>query len=181
MNMKLETEDAGLFYELFMPLLDYVNERFNITAEKVKFTGKSVNPRDAAEVANFLWKRTSIIDDYVAATKIADENKEILMGWKRCIQGTYIIERHLKKGSVFISADDNSVYLVNGIIDSWEEMLSYYSIPIALKATLLPFKNVIISDGLVSVIPVCFGKNYKADFKDTYMTAKLNHSIITHI
>lgn len=51
--MKLKPEDAGLFYELFLPLLDYVNDNFNVTIEKVRFTGKSVDPRDAMDVAHF--------------------------------------------------------------------------------------------------------------------------------
>ncbi len=118
--MKLKPEDAALFYELFLPMLDYVNESFHVTAGNVQFTGKRIDPRDAAEVARFLRERTSIIDDYVTETKLPAEHKEILLGWKRCIPGTFIIERHLKKGSVFISTSNNSVYLVTGIIDSWE-------------------------------------------------------------
>ena len=50
-----------------------------------------------------------------------------------------IFERHLKKGSVFISTNDESVYLVNGIIDSWEDMLSGVPTPIIVDAVLLPF------------------------------------------
>ena len=39
----------------------------------------------------------------------------------------------------------------------------------------------IISDGLVSVIPVRFGGNYTRSFKEIYMTAKRNSSIIKSI
>ena len=28
--MRLKSEDAGLFYELFLPLLDYVNENYHV-------------------------------------------------------------------------------------------------------------------------------------------------------
>ena len=121
--MKLKPEDAELFYELFFPLLDYVNENFHVTTEKVRFTGESIDPQDAYEVANFLWKRAQIIDDYLNEKKLPDERREIIHGWKRCISGTFILERHLKKGSVFISSSTEDVYLVNGIIDSWNEML----------------------------------------------------------
>ena len=179
--MKLKAEDAGLFYELFFPLLDYVNENFHVTPEKVKFTGESIDPQDAYDVANFLWERTWIIDDYLKEMKLPDERREIIQGWKRCIPGTFILERHLKKGSVFISASTDDVYLVNGIIDSWDEMLHGAPPPILLQATLLPFGNVIITDGLVSVSQVRFGRNYSADFKETYMTAKHNGSIKTTI
>lgn len=175
--MKLNHEDAGLFYELFFPLLDYVNENFHITAEEVRFTCESVDPRDAYEVAEFLWSRTWVIDDYLSGTKLSDEYREIIQGWKRCIPETFILERHLKKGSVFISTSTEDVYLVNGIIDSWDEMLHGVPTPILLQATLLPFKNVIITDGLVSVSPIRFGRNYSNDFKEIYMAAKYKGSI----
>lgn len=100
----------------------------------------------------------------------------ILKSWKGCITGRFIIERHLKKGAVFISIDDNSVFLVNGIVSSWEEMLRNAPMPTLLDETLLPFKNAIISDGLVSVMPIIFGLNSKADFKEIYMDAKRNQS-----
>jgi hypothetical protein len=179
--MKLKTENAELFYEMFLPLLNYVNESYHVTMESVNFTGESVDPRDAAQVAHFLWERIWIINDYVAENALHEEQREIILSWKRCISGTFIIERHLKKGSVFIDTDNNSVYMVNGIIDSWEEMFLGVPTPIIVKATLLPFRDVIISDGLVSAYRVRFGKNSAAEFKDTYMTAKKNKKIITRI
>ena len=93
----------------------------------------------------------------------------------------YIFERHLKKGSIFISTKGERVYLFNGIIDSWEDMLSGVPTPIIVDAVLLPFKDCIITDGLVSVIPVRFGGNYTRSFKEIYMTAKRNSSIIKSI
>ena len=62
--MTLKPEDAALFYELFMPLLNYVNHHYHVT-EDIDFTGKSVDAAKAMEVARFLWKRPSIIDDYI--------------------------------------------------------------------------------------------------------------------
>jgi hypothetical protein len=52
--MRLKTEDAGLFYKFFLPLLDYVNETYHVTVESVHFEGESVDPRDALDVARFL-------------------------------------------------------------------------------------------------------------------------------
>ena len=176
--MKLKPEEAGLFYEMFLPLLDYVNENYHVTMETVHFTGERVDPGEAAEVAQFLWERTWIIDDYLAGAVLPEEQCEIILCWKRCVSGTFIIERHLKKkGSIFISDDNNSVYLVNGIIDSWEEMFSGIPTPMIVKATLLPFRDVIISDGLVVPYRVCFGKGAIEAFKETYMNAKRNNTI----
>jgi hypothetical protein len=179
--MKLSPNDAKLFYQLWLPLLNYVNRNYHILVNEIDFTKGKIDLQDAAEVSHFLWERTWIIDDYLNEPNLPEEHKEILRGWKRRIRGKFIIERHLKKGSVFISTDDNSVYLVNGIVSSWEEMLQYAPMPTLLDATLLPFKNVIISDGLVSVVPIMFGPNSRADFKEIYMDAKKSRKIRTII
>lgn len=89
----------------------------------------------------------------------------------------FIIERHLKKGSVFIRAEDEEVYLVSGIISSWDEVICGRPLPVVLKAVLIPFKNVIISDGLVVTHNLFFGKNMRSEFKDIYLSAKKNQSI----
>lgn len=86
-----------------------------------------------------------------------------------------------KNDIIFISDGDDSVYLVNSIIDSWEEMFSGIPTPMIVKATLLPFRDVIISNGLVSAFPIRFGRNMVAEFKNSYMTAKMNKTIISRI
>ena len=178
--MTLKSEDAALFYELFLPLLNYVNHHYYVT-EDIDFTGKRVDAAKAMEVARFLWEQPSIIDDYINDNIFPLDQMDILSNWKHCIPGRFIIERHLKKGSVFISTKDERVYLVNGIIASWEDMLFGVPTPIIVDAVLLPFKDCIITDGLVSVIPVRFGGNYTRSFKEIYMTAKRNGSIIKSI
>ena len=85
------------------------------------------------------------------------------------------MERHLKKGTVFISEDDQTVYMVKGLFSTWEEMLGKG--PVLLDAVLIPFKDMIISDGLVRVYPFHFGRGYSEAFKDIYRKAKEGKTI----
>ncbi len=103
---------------------------------------------------------------------MSEENRLIVAGWKRRVADKFILERHLRSGSVFISLRTRDVYLVKGIFSSWEEVLCGFPPPVALDAVLIPFKNVIISDGLVSPYNITFGKNYTSSWKETYMSAK---------
>ena len=73
--------------------------------------------------------------------------------------------------------NDEKVYLVKGLNSTWSEMLNGMPPPVLLNATLLPWKDVIISDGLVTLTPVYFGKGYSTEFKEIYMNAK-HHSAI---
>jgi hypothetical protein len=88
-----------------------------------------------------------------------------------------MMERHLKKGSIFISLENEEVYQVSGIISSWEEMFYGAPMPLIVEATFMPFKDVIISDGLVMPYFVIVGGGMRQMFKDVYLTAKKNGRI----
>ena len=64
--MTLSEKDGKLFYELWFPLLDYVNEKCKVN-KRVKNTTniKSLNPKEIKEIANVLWENVTFIDRYV--------------------------------------------------------------------------------------------------------------------
>lgn len=179
--MTLSKEDAELFYDLWFPLLNFVNKKLKIIPGigEIHRT-KNLNLTSIKKIANALWDNIFLIDEYLAkhSNKLSEENRGIVMSWKRCVADDFILERHLKSGSVFISLHTENVYLVKGLFSSWEDMLFDCRPPIALEAALIPFKNVIISDGIVTPYNVIFGKNYASSFKEIYMSAKKSGTII---
>ena len=134
-----------------------------------------VKGRDAKAIADYLWSHISVIEEYLAVAELPEEYAQIIAGWKQCKPGRYILERHLKKGSVFISAEDGAVYMVKGLFSTWEEMLG--ESPVLLDAVLIPFRDSIISDGLVVPYRIYFGKGAREGFREMYMNAKRNHTI----
>lgn len=136
---------------------------------------QGVDARDAKTIADYLWSHTEVIEEYLAVAELPKEYAQIVSGWKQCKQGRYILERHLKKGSVFISAEDGAVYMVKGLFSTWVEMLG--EAPVLLDAVLIPFRGSIILDGLVMPYRIYFGKGAREDFKKAYMTAKRNRTI----
>lgn len=65
--------------------------------------------------------------------------------------------------------------MVKGLFSTWAEMLG--ESPVPLDAVLIPFRDSIISDGLVVPYRICFGKGATEDFKEVYMNAKRNRAI----
>ena len=174
--MRLERSDAELFYTLWFPLLDFVNSKYHVCPEAGPIDKElGVDACDAKAIADYLWSHTGVIEEYLAMAKLPDEHAQIVAGWKQCKSGRYILERHLKKGSVFISAEDGTVYMVKGLFSTWAEMLG--ECPVLLDAVLIPFQGSIISDGLVIPYRICFGKGARENFKDAYMNAKKNNAI----
>lgn len=174
--MRLEYSDVELFYQLWFPLLDFVNRKYHVCPKaEIIDLEEGVDLCDAKAAADYLWSHTAVLEEYLAEAELPEEYKQIVAGWKRCKPGRYILERHLKKGSVFISAEDGGVYMVKGLCSTWEEMLG--ETPVLLDAVLIPFRDSIISDGLVVPYRIYFGKGARADFKDAYMNAKKNQTI----
>lgn len=174
--MKVDKADAALFFQLWFPLLDYVNRKYHIRPEIKKIDQQQgINLQDGKAIANYLWANIRIIDEYLAVADLPDEHVQIISEWKRCRRDEYVLERHLKKGSVFISTKDETVYMVQGLFSTWEEMLG--EAPMLVDTALLPFKGGIVSDGLVSAFNVCLGKGVREAYKEIYMTAKGNNAI----
>ena len=123
--MRLSEDDARLFYELWFQLLDFVNERIGINPVIGKIHGaEKTDPMDVKMIADVLWDSPELIDEYLKkhGRRHPAEHRDIISGWKKCIKRRFVLERHLRSGSVFIDPEAREVYLVSGIVSSWEEI-----------------------------------------------------------
>lgn len=177
--MTLSIEDGQIYYKLWLPLLDFVNQKYGVKKNVKKLAGaESLEPSDVKALSNKLCDDVSVIDEYLLEHKeLLDEHREIILGWKRYVRGRFIIERHLKGGSILISMEDEKVYQVCGIITSIEEMFYFAPMPLIVEATLIPFRNVIITDGLIMPYNIQVGGNMKKIFKAIYLSAKKNGTV----
>ena len=64
--MTLSQEDGQLYYKLWLPLLDYVNGKYQVSSQlKNIATAKVLDPEEVKKVANTLWSDETIIDEYL--------------------------------------------------------------------------------------------------------------------
>lgn len=62
--MKLSDKDGQLFYELWLPLLNYVNKKYKVNKKLKNIVGaKSLEPAEVKKIANKLWDNVEIIDE----------------------------------------------------------------------------------------------------------------------
>ena len=182
----LSTEDRKTFFRLFMPLIDYTNQVFGVSEllnKQLRYGRPSHH--ELKMVADVIWENTNIIDEYIVAVEkqcdFEEADRRLLESWRNPVPGHFVLERHLTKGSIFINSETEFVYLVKGISDPWGVMLKDLTTPILLRTTLIPFRNSIISDGLIILENVCLGAGYRNSFKDIYMNAKRSNRIITSL
>lgn len=106
--MILKDEDAKKFYDLWIPLLDFVNKKYKLIKKLYGMTSpKGLPLRSVAVISAKLWNDKKVI----------------------------------------------------------------------VQATLLPFGDVIIHDGIVSPLRVTLGKNMSEESKKIYLTVKANGTL----
>jgi hypothetical protein len=179
--MTLSLEDAKLFFELMWKLQYYINTENGFHKDIDSFhkyanlpTEKKLKARDA------LWEHREFIESYTQKNPDAlpPGELEIIRRWKDAIKGSFFLMRHLKKGSIFISKDDQ-VYAVHGIQYPLDELIPSHALPQMVEAVLLPFKGRIVYDGLLSGYNIHFGSGIRSDLNHTYAVAKNKNRIIT--
>lgn len=178
--MVLSQEDGKLFFRLFMPLLDFVNQKYRIRKSLLQ----SVNPikpdYEALILATErLWSEVSLIDEYLNICEdMPQEHRDILCSWKRCVRGTFVLDRYRRGAGILVSAEDKKVYKVLGITSSFPEMFQHTHLPLIMDAAILPFRNVIITDGLFQTQSAVLSDRIAQEIADIYLEAKVNNTII---
>ena len=181
--MKLSYEDAAQFYQLMQALQFFVNQQRNILPHCVSLDDYIAAPPDEqVKVRNALYENTHLFDAFVAENpaQLSADELDIVRGWKGFVPGSFLIERYLKKATIFIGVDHAAdVYGVLGLTETLEEMLYGRRLPIMItKSVLLPFKDRIVHDGFFELHNVFFGAGTRRELKESYMTAKQQGRIL---
>ena len=132
---------------------------------------------DVKEIANRLWEDVSIIDEYLKECEnLPEEHKEIVRSWKRRIKGKFMMERHLKKGTIFISMENEEVYQVSGIPTAKVD-IGVYDSRIGSISYLVNEKNEELREGAWFIL----GKHPNYDVDNLYDPDTREYYSIKHI
>jgi hypothetical protein len=183
--MNLSIEDAQLFFKLFFALLAYANRELKIVPNVSKAGDiPKAGAEGAASIRDALYKQPKLIERFVAENPegLSSEELATIETWKHRISGDFYVMRYLKKYAVFMPMKKTEhLYGVLGLYDSFDTVFRGQPLPVALKATLLPFKGQIIYDGIAAPYSVLFGPGIRADLDDTYKRLKQKEGIVEQL
>jgi len=170
--MVLSDDDAALFYRAWGALLTWVNESRTIVAPFPRPTpGHPIDPVLAVQVRDVVWAEDVLRERFLAegASDLEPAERELVASWKHRVRGRFIIFKHLQKHSIFMS---DAVYGVRGIYTPLE--LMFPDVPVFVEAVLIPFRDLIITDGLIHGYPmhISFGGGARRMFKEQYSAAR---------
>jgi hypothetical protein len=177
--MTLEPEEREAFFRNWISLLAFVNDRYNLV-ENFGHPNSPVGikPETTLKIKTKLWENVKIIDEYIESVwDLPRYDLQILKGWKKKIEGTFIIIRHLKKYSVFMN--DDLLYGVIGISAPIFEVYPGELLPMVVETVLIPFGDRIIYDSIFNGYNVHIGPNMRRDFNEQYSEIKRKKGIIS--
>ncbi len=180
--MTLSKDESSTFFKMMISLHIYTNFEFGIIKGITGFDSyMRTSTEKTAKIRNKLFENIGIIDSFIEDSNDSfnEEEREILITWKKFIRGEFIIERYLKNHAIFYM--DNKFYAVKALVDPFTELILPESLPLFSNAILLPFKGQIIYDGFLSNSSISIVGNMKNDLRNAYLAAKENGTIITDL
>jgi hypothetical protein len=184
--MLLTPEDGQLFFKLHRALMFFVNQRLQVIPENPASPNdfSSLSPEIRIKVRDAFLSHTDLIDVFLEQNpaRLSDEELAIVAPWRHLVAGKFYIFRELKKYTVFLSSEKQPMiaYGVLALSQPFEELVGPY-LPVLTQTALLPFKNMIVYDGLMSSFNISFGAGIRRMLNEDFKKAKARHGIVTSL
>ncbi|HEY7330935.1 MAG TPA: DUF6398 domain-containing protein [Gemmataceae bacterium] len=183
--MLLTPQDVELFFKLHRALMFFVNQRLKVLADEVASPDEfsSLSPEIRLKVRDAFLKRTDLIEAFADENPahLTDDELDTVRSWRHLVHGKFYVFRQLKKYMVFLSADEQPVaYGVLALSQPFEELVGPY-LPVLTQTVLLPFKGMIVYDGLMSSYRISFGPGIRRSLNEGFKEAKARHGIVTSL
>ena len=181
--MQVSYDDGVLFYELYAALLSFVNDKLEVIPEPSSDSKgyTALPPEDRIAVRDAFYKHRELLDQFVQENpaNLSADDLAIVVAWRHALVGQFFIFRYLSKYAIFLGGSPKKAYGVLALADPFEDLIGP-CLPRLIHAVLLPFKEKIIYDGLLSGHNVTFG-GVKRELNEEYKEAKETFGIITSL
>jgi hypothetical protein len=183
--MLLEPQDVELFYKLQHSLMFFVNQRLKVVPDNIAsphaFPGLS--PEVRLKVRDALSSDLELIESFTNENPahLSDDELDIVRSWRHLVHGSFYVFRELKNYTVFLSTTTPVLaYGVLALSQPFEELIGPY-LPVLTRTVLLPFKGVIVYDGLMNSYNISFGHGVRQSLNQEFKEAKARHGIVTSL
>lgn len=183
--MLLAPQDVELFFRLHRTLMFFMNQRLRVIADDLSSPEEfaALSPEVRLKVRDAFLKHIDLIQLFVDdnPAHLCDEELAIVRSWQHLVHGKFYIFRELKKYTVFLSsAEQPAAYGVVALSQPFEELVGPY-LPVLIETVLLPFKGILVYDGLLSTYNISFGGGIRRMLNETFKEAKARHGIVTSL
>src|SRR5258708_28988458 len=183
--MLLTPPDVELFFTLHRALMFFVNQRLKVIPNDVASPDEfsSLSPEVRLKVRDAFLNHIDLLQEFVDENPahLTNDELDIIRSWQHLVHGKFYVFRELKKYTVFLSSGEQHVaYGVLALSQPFEELIGPY-LPVLTQTVLLPFKDVIVYDGLMTSYRISFGGGIKRMLNESFKEAKTRHGIVTSL
>ena len=183
--MLLTPQDVELFFKLHRSLMFFVNQRLKVLPDDVASPDafSSLSPQVRLKVRDAFLNHINLIQQFVDENPahLTSAELDIVRSWRHLVHGRFYVFRELKKYTVFLSTTSPAIaYGVLALSQPFEELIGPY-LPVLTQTVLLPFKGVIVYDGLMSSYNISFGPGIRRNLNQDFKEAKARHGIVTSL
>lgn len=155
-HARLNTRDCDMFYDIYFALLEYANKKLKVNHQKKLRRQSYVDPEKTAQIRDELFmEHRELIDQFVKENPyhLNKQEQSIVQAFKKGKFGLMTLLKYEKNAAIFFDQQNNG-YRVLGLRVNLDEVFEKQELPLICQCLLLPFKNQIIFDGLVRMVPV---------------------------
>ncbi len=148
-NACLSKKDADLFYKIYFGLLDFTNKKYKINKHLKIYNQKKLNPLELSDVIEKYWEnKDKITKDFCSTNpyNFNEEELDITREIAKGIRDVFILAKYEQEYTPFMTTD--KIYMVKGLRDNIDNIISYDKLPVAFLASVIPFKGNLVYDGI---------------------------------
>lgn len=169
----LSSSDKSLFYKIYFALLEFTNRKYKINLTvKIYNNKKGINPYEINEIVETFWKnKDTIVLELCLANpyKFNKEELQIASEFKKGIRDIIIIHKYEENYTAMMTRD--KIYMVKGLSDNIDNIVSYQKLPYTVRTSIIPFKNVLVYDGILLEIGIKMGNDFEKVLERKYQNA----------
>jgi len=183
--MLLDPNELDLFFRLHKALMFFVNQRLKVIPDKASTPEEfaALSPQVRLKVRDAFLENLDLIESFAAEkpAHFSEDELDIVRSWRHLVHGRFYVFRELAKYTVFLSTTDPAIaYGVLALSQPFEDLIGPH-LPVLTQTVLLPFRDKIVYDGLISSFNLSFGPGIRRGLNETFKEAKARHGIVTSL
>ncbi len=170
-NACLSQRDAKLFYKIYFALLEFTNNKYKINPNIKLYKKTGISPYLINDIIEKFWeKKEQIVMEFCIANpyKFNKEELKIISKFKNGKRSMFIIARYELEYTALIEKD--RIYMVKGLNDNIDNIISYTDLPYVVMTAIIPFKNVLVYDGILQGTNIRMGNDFYNMIEREYNT-----------
>lgn len=175
-NAHLNKKDCDLFYKIYFALLQFTNNIYNVKSKMKIYKQLGIVPEQLVPIVDKFWEnKDELIDKFIKDNiyKFKKEELDIVKEFKKGIKGTFFIVTYEKEYTAFQNSE--KTFMVKGLNCNIDKIVDKKNLPIPVETVILPFKKVLVFDGIIREYQIDMNLNYNEFLKEYNTDIKYYH------